>query len=210
MKQFTFVVDVDRCIGCKGCQVACKMENTVALGEGRNKVCTIGPNGTYPDLELYFLPTMCQQCENPSCVQVCPTGACYKREEDGVVLIDQERCIGCGSCRRACPYGMIHPNRELRVSDKCTLCAQLRQAGDTPACVRNCSGSALHYGDIGDPESEVSRLLAQTPPEYIHALRDESGCRPTVRYILRNASWMDVLPQDCVEHSVHRKGGRKA
>lgn len=209
MKQFTFVVDVDRCIGCKGCQVACKMENTVALGEGRNKVCTIGPNGTYPDLELYFLPTMCQQCENPSCVQVCPTGACYKREEDGVILVDQDLCIGCGSCRRACPYEMIHPNKELRVSDKCTLCAQLREVGDTPACVRNCSGGALHYGDINDPNSAVSKLLANIDPQCIHTLQD-FGNHPTTRYILRHDHWVDVLPQDCVEHSAHRKGGRMA
>ena len=209
MKQFTFVVDVDRCIGCKGCQVACKMENCVALGEGRNKVCTIGPNGVYPDLELYFLPTMCQQCENPSCVQACPTGACYKREEDGVILVDQDRCVGCGSCRRACPYQMIRSSRELRTADKCTLCAQLRAVGDTPACVRNCSGGALHYGDINDPDSEVSRLLAETDPQCIYTLRD-LGNRPTVRYILRRDHWVDVLPQDCVEHSAHRRGGKQA
>lgn len=209
MKQFTFVVDVDRCIGCKGCQVACKMENSVALGEGRNKVCTIGPNGTYPDLELYFLPTMCQQCENPSCVQACPTGACCKGEGNGVILVDQDRCVGCGSCRRACPYQMIRSSRELRTADKCTLCAQLRQAGDTPACVRNCSGGALHYGDINDPSSQVSRLLAETNPQCIYTLRD-LGNRPTVRYILRRDHWVDVLPQDCVEHSAHQKGGRMA
>lgn len=209
MKQFTFVVDVDRCIGCKGCQVACKMENCVALGEGRNKVCTIGPNGVYPDLELYFLPTMCQQCENPSCVQACPTGACYKREEDGVILVDQDRCVGCGSCRRACPYQMIRSSRELRTADKCTLCAQLRAVGDTPACVRNCSGGALHYGDINAPSSEVSKLLAETDPQCIYTLRD-LGNRPTVRYILRRDHWVDVLPQDCVEHSAHRRGGKQA
>ncbi len=209
MRQFTFVVDVDRCIGCKGCQVACKLENDIALGEGRNKVCTIGPNGTYPDLELYFLPTMCQQCENPACVQACPTGACYKREADGVILVDQEKCVGCGSCRRACPYDMIRPNRELRMADKCTLCTQLRAAGDTPACVRNCAGGALHYGDLGDPHSEVSRLLAETDPQAVHTLQD-FGNRPTVRYILRRDHWVDVLPQHCVEHSAHRRGGRKA
>ena len=208
MKQMTFVVDADRCIGCKGCQVACKLENTVALGEGRNKVCTIGPNGVYPNLEMYFMTVMCQQCENPTCVQVCPTGDCYKREEDGVIVIDRDRCIGCGSCARACPYERIHMNRELRVADKCDLCAQARAVGDTPACVRNCAGGALHYGDLNDPDSEVSKLLAATDPSHIHTLRDE-GNGPTVRYILRHDTWMDVLPQDCVEHSAHGKGGRR-
>ena len=209
MKQITFVIDADRCIGCKGCQVACKMENVVALGPGRNKVCTVGPTGTYPDLQLYFLTAVCQQCENPACVAVCPTGACYKDGEDGVVRIDKSICIGCGSCRRVCPYGCIQENKELRVSDKCDLCTHLREAGDIPACVRNCPGSALRFGDVSDPDSEVSKLLASTAPEYIHTLRDE-GNGPTVRYILRRADWVDVRPQDCVEHSAHRKGGRKA
>ena len=207
MKQLTFVVDLDRCIGCKGCQVACKLENTVALGEGRNKVCTIGPNGIYPDLQMYFLPVMCQQCENPSCVQVCPTGACYK-DEDGVIQVDQSLCMGCGSCKRACPYEMIHSNKELRVADKCTLCVQARRDGDVPACVRNCSGSAFYYGDVGAPDSEASKLLSATDPSHIHQLRD-FGKVPTTRYILRHDDWVDVLPQDCVEHSAHRKGGRK-
>ena len=209
MKQYTFVIDCDRCIGCKGCQVACKLENTVALGQGRNKVCTIGPSGTYPNLQMYFMAAMCQQCENPACVQVCPTGAIYKDEEDGVIKIDRSLCIGCTSCKRACPYDCINTNKELRVADKCTLCAQLREKGEDPACVRNCSGSALHYGDINDPDSDVSKLLAETDPAHIHTLRD-FGNAPTVRYILRHAEWKDILPQDCIEHSAWKKGGRKA
>ena len=207
MKQMTFVVDMDRCIGCKGCQVACKLENTVALGDGRNKVCTVGPTGSYPNLQMYFMTAMCQECENPSCVEVCPTGACWQ-DEDGIVKIDRTLCMGCGSCMRACPYEMIHMNKELRVADKCDLCASRREEGDTPACVRNCSGSALHYGDLSDPNSEVSRLLAETDPAHIHQLRD-FGNGPTVRYILRNDTWQDVLPQDCVEHSLRRNGGKR-
>ena len=205
MKQLTFVIDCDRCIGCKGCQVACKLQNTVALGQGRNKVCTIGPSGVFPKLEMYFMTTMCQQCAEPACTAVCPTGACWK-DEDGVIKVDRNICIGCGSCRRACPYGCINANKELRVADKCDICSTLREKGEEPACVRNCSGSALHYGDINDPESEVSKLLAQTAPEHIHTLRD-TGCGPTVRYILRHGEWKDVLPQDCIEHSAWKKGG---
>ncbi len=208
MKQFAFVIDCDRCIGCKGCQVACKLQNTVALGQGRNKVCTIGPSGVFPELEMYFMTAMCQQCAEPCCVEVCPTGACYKDTEDGVIKIDRSICMGCGSCRRACPYDCIKANKELRVADKCDICASLRAKGDIPACVRNCSGSALHYGDINDPESDVSKLLGETAPEHIHTLRDE-GNGPSVKYILRHATWKDVLPQDCIEHSAWKKGGRK-
>ena len=208
MKQYTFVIDCDRCIGCKGCQVACKLQNTVALGQGRNKVCTIGPSGVFPNLEMYFMTALCQQCAEPFCVNVCPTGACYKDESDGVIKIDRGLCIGCGSCKRACPYDCINANKELRVADKCDICASLRAKGESPACVRNCSGSALHFGDLNDPESEVAKLLAETASEHIHTLRDE-GNGPTVKYILRHAQWKDVLPQDCIEHSAFKKGGRK-
>jgi len=203
-----FVIDCDRCIGCKGCQVACKLRNTVALGPGRNKVCTVGPSGVFPHLQMYFLPTMCQQCAEPACVEVCPTGACWKDPEDGVIKIDRSMCMGCGSCMRACPYDSIKSNRELRVADKCDLCAAEREKGGVPACVQNCSGSALKYGDLDDPESEVSRLLAATDPEQIYTLRD-TGTGPSVRYILRRDEWKDVLPQDCVEHSAWKGGKEK-
>lgn len=198
MVQNCFVVDLDRCIGCKGCQVACKMENTVALGSNRTTVRAVGPTGSYPDLEMYFLPSMCQQCEEPTCAQVCPTGACYKRSEDGVILIDQDKCIGCLSCQKACPYEANTFNREMRVMDKCTLCSQLRETGEKPACIKNCPGRALMYGDINDPASEISIKLKEAGSENVHSLKD-FGNKPSTRYILRNAKWQDVLPQDAEE-----------
>ncbi|MBV7272601.1 4Fe-4S dicluster domain-containing protein [Clostridium sp. PL3] len=196
MVQNIMVVDLDRCIGCKGCQVACKMENGVALGSSRNKVLTIGPTGTYPELEMYFLPVMCQQCADPACVKVCPTGACYKRSDDGVIVIDKEQCIGCKSCMRACPYEINNFNNEMRVADKCTQCVHLREIGEKPACVKNCSGRSLIFGDINDPESDVSIALKEAGSENVYTLRN-SGNNPSVRYILRNAKWVDVIPQEC-------------
>ena len=194
MKQYAMVVEVDRCIGCNGgCQVACKTENEVALGRSRSTLYHMGPTGVYPDLQMYFLPVMCQQCEAPSCVDVCPTGACYKDEEDGVIRIDQDICIGCQSCRKACPFHANNFNKELRVMDKCTGCAQLREKGEEPVCVKNCSGRALHFGDINDPESEVSRILAENEG-HVYTLKDDNGNHPSGRFILKKQNWIDMLP----------------
>ena len=202
MKQ-GFVIDLDRCIGCKGCQVACKQENGVALGANRTLVRTVGPMGSYPDVQMYFLPTPCQQCADPPCVQVCPTGACWQNREEGVVLIDREQCIGCRSCGEACPYQANTFNQELRVMDKCDTCIAARAQGELPACVRNCAGGALRFGDLDDPESEVSRLLASVPAEKVQSLRD-FGNGPSIRYILRRDKWVDALPQELET----AKGGR--
>ena len=204
MKQYIILADLDRCIGCRGgCQVACKTEHELALGPSRSKLYTMGPTGTFPEIQMYFLPVMCQQCENPACASVCPTGACHKDEADGVVKIDQSLCIGCQSCKRACPYDTIIFNQELRVSDKCNVCESRRENGEEPACVRNCSGRALLYGDINDPESVVSKAIKEAGEEHVYALPD-SGNKPSGRFILRNADWLDVLPQ---EYEKERQGG---
>lgn len=204
MKRNVLVVDLDKCIGCKGCQIACKMENNVPLGSARSRVLVIGPTGSYPNLEMYFMPVMCQQCENPACVNVCPTGACYKDRAAGVVLIDAEKCIGCRGCIRACPYGIPSFNGETRKIDKCTSCMSLQEEGSRPACVKNCSSKALVYGDPDDPDSEVSVLLRETDTDDVHRLRD-AGNHPTVCYVLRKAEWQDILPQECNELEERRR-----
>ena len=194
MSQLAMVVEVDRCIGCKGgCQIACKTEHNIALGRSRSTLYTMGPTGTFPNLEMYYLPIMCQQCENPACTMVCPTGACMKSEEDGVILIDPDVCIGCRGCQNACPFHCNNYNQEMRIMDKCTLCFERRQNGEEPACVRNCAGGALHFGDISDPESEVSKLIAENEG-YVYTLRDISNNKPSNRYILKNAKWISMLP----------------
>ena len=134
MAHYAIVVDLDRCIGCHGCEIACKNENNIALGEYWNKVVERGPFGEYPDLEMYFLPTMCQQCQDAPCVNVCPTGASY-RDADGMVLVDKEKCIGCKYCMMACPYGVRSWNAAESVVEKCTLCAHLSKNGELPMCV---------------------------------------------------------------------------
>ena len=195
MKRNIFVIDLDNCIGCMGCQVGCKMEHNVALGRGRIHVYQVGPWGEYPDLQTYWLPFQCQHCDNPICVKVCPTGASYKDPADGMVRIDKDKCIACERCKLNCPYECNNMNKELRVMDKCTGCFESLKEGEVPACARNCVGKCIHYGDINDPESEVSKLLASVDEKYIFTLENFDN-DPSTRYILRRNDWQAFLPQE--------------
>lgn len=187
------VVDLDKCIGCYSCEVACKQENGIGLGEYWNRVLRMGPYGTFPDLEGYFLPTMCQQCQDAPCVNVCPTGASYRDPETNIVLIDKEKCIGCKYCMMACPYGVRSWSKEENVVEKCTLCKHRTSVGELPICVAICSAEARFYGDLDDPDSDVSKVLAAAGPDAIHSLSN-IGNDPSTKYILssRIASWREV------------------
>ncbi|MDR0310949.1 MAG: 4Fe-4S dicluster domain-containing protein [Acidobacteriota bacterium] len=188
-KQLALVIDLDRCIGCCGCEVSCKQENEVAVDVVWNKVVEQGPYGTFPDVEHYFLPSVCQQCAVPQCVKVCPTGASYINR-DGIVLINREKCLGCKYCIMACPYGVRSFNRETKVVEKCTLCVQLQAVDEKPACVKACAAKARFFGDLGDPDSDASRVLREAGEENVHSLPDV-GNHPKSRYILhpKMAAW---------------------
>lgn len=191
MARNCIVVNLDKCTGCYACEIACKMENNVALGEHWNKVVEVGPFGEYPDITRYKLPSMCQQCADAPCVNVCPTGASY-RDEDGVVLIDREKCIGCKYCMMACPYGVRDWNKETKTVEKCTLCGQLTAKGELPACVKSCAAGARFYGDLDDPESDVSKELARYDESAIHTLEDV-GNGPSTRYIYTFGEWKERI-----------------
>ncbi|MBM7000157.1 4Fe-4S dicluster domain-containing protein [bacterium] len=192
MSRYAIVVDLDHCTGCKGCEIACKNENHLRLGEHWNRLLLCGPYGDFPDLSQYYLPIMCQQCENAPCVEVCPTGASYRDEDTNVVLINQDACIGCQLCMSACPYGVREYDEQENVVKKCTLCKHLTDQGEKPFCVSACSVQCRYYGDLDDPESDASKALA-AKPDAVHILYDE-GNKPATAYLLseKYCVWHDT------------------
>ena len=182
MARNCLVINLDRCIGCYACELACKMENGVDLGHHWNKLYQVEPFGEWPNVSTYWISKQCQQCEDAPCINVCPTGASY-RDEQGRVLIDETSCIGCQLCMDACPYEVRDYNADKGIVQKCTMCKPLVDEGEKPACVKNCCGKARFYGDLDDPDSDVSVELARYGQDCIHHLPD-SGNSPLTAYIL--------------------------
>lgn len=200
-KKLGLVIDLDTCVGCHACAVACKQWNDVGAYGPLNDQDPYGaaPDGAWlnrvhsydvgtPDgdnLTLHF-PRSCLHCENAACVTVCPTGASYKRAEDGIVLVDPDTCIGCKLCAWACPYGAREIDPLDRTMKKCTLCVDrihnpdLPEQDRQPACVQACPTRARHFGDLGDPDSPVSKLVAERGGR---PLAPELGYAPTNRYL---------------------------
>lgn len=175
------VIDTDTCVGCHACVVACKQWNTSGTlgpltdyqpygkepsGVSFNRVRTYEVD-TYPNNKTINMPMSCMHCETAECVTVCPTGASFKREEDGIVLVDQDKCMGCNLCAWACPYGARELDEAEGTMKKCTLCVdriydeRLPEADRQPACVLTCPTGARVFGDLDNPDSEVSRLVRE-------------------------------------------------
>jgi len=152
---YAFVIDIARCIDCRACQVACSVENRVPLSNTRIWVQDLGVQGTYPNLQRTFVPYNCMHCDNPPCTEVCVSGATYKDQQTGLVLVDQDACIGCGFCVDACPYDVRYLDKERGVVDKCNACLQRIEQGLQPACVATCVGDSRHFGDLNDPNSDA-------------------------------------------------------
>lgn len=207
MTHYGFALDGQRCIGCQTCSVACRIENNLPQGTWWNRALTDGgedmdtPAGIFPDVKMSYLTVACQHCENPACVKVCPVGATYRDEETGIVRQDYDKCIGCRMCMSACPYTGVRsfnweepkftidfsvgdadvPSHQKHVVEKCTMCWHRLAKGEEPACVEVCPARARFWGDLDDPDSEVSRLVRER--EHMRLLEDR-GTNPSVYYLV--------------------------
>ncbi len=196
-------VDTERCVGCWSCAVICKSENDVPLGMWWNRVLTDGDGLDTPSVPdgggepgMSWVPLACQHCDDPPCEKVCPTGATFVNDE-GVVLVNADDCIGCRYCMAACPYGvrnfnwgepvrapdfdygMVEP-RPVGTVEKCTLCVHRVAEDQVPSCVWSCPLQARIFGDLNDPDSEVSRAIAS---RHGTRLLEEKGTHPKVYYL---------------------------
>ena len=199
-KKLGLVIDLDTCVGCQACATSCKEWNTGGYSAPLSDLEPYGadPHGAWlnrihgyevtsgENSRTVHFPRSCLHCEEPACVTVCPTGASYKRAEDGIVLVNPDTCIGCKLCSWACPYGAREYDSNHGVMKKCTLCVdriyneKIEPDDRIPACVRACPTGARHFGDLGDPESEVSKLVKQRDG---YALMPETGYKPVNRYL---------------------------
>jgi len=176
--RYGFAIDHRRCIGCHACTVACKQEHGVELGVFRTWVKYI-EQGTFPDARRYFSVLRCNHCDDAPCVEICPVGALYKRE-DGIVDFDPQRCIGCKACLNACPYDALYIDPGSHTAAKCNFCAHRVDSGLKPSCEVVCPTQAILSGDLDDPSSAISQLLASEDTE---VRAPEQGTGPNVFYV---------------------------
>lgn len=196
-KRYGFVIDLSRCIDCRACLVACSVENEVPMNHTRIWVHDLGLQGAFPDLQRTFAPYNCMHCENPPCTEVCVSGATYKDPDNGLVLVDQEACIGCGFCVDACPYNARYLDEARGVVDKCNACAQRLEVGLQPACVATCVGGSRMFGDFNDSNSEVSIALKNARSvQKLDYEKDGHDTDPNIFYINGDVLQSSILPRD--------------
>ena len=180
MARYAMVIDLDKCVGCQACSVACSEEWKVPVGEVRTHIRSTGIVGMFPQLMSVFHVAQCNHCDHPPCILPCPTGATYQAE-NGVVKVDQGLCIGCGYCVEACPYDARYINERTKKVDKCDFCSSRVERGLQPACVNTCTAHAKYFGDLEDPNSFVFTAVYEK-----HAHRIENSLAapgPNVYYL---------------------------
>lgn len=149
MQEVVFLIDLDRCMGCRACEVACKQEHDLPVGLRRIQVIDLGPRRVDGTVCRDFVPLLCFQCSDPHCVAICPAKA-ISQGSSGVLKIDETKCVGCGLCMMACPYGAMGSDPDSSKAGKCDFCASLREKGLEPSCVSHCPGNALSLGEASE------------------------------------------------------------
>ncbi|TCD13520.1 4Fe-4S dicluster domain-containing protein [Oricola cellulosilytica] len=189
-KRYAMLIDLRRCIGCQACTVSCHIENQAPLGKFRTIVSQYEVESLESGNAVQFmLPRLCNHCDNPPCVPVCPVQATYQ-QEDGIVLVDSDRCVGCAYCVQACPYDARFINDRTQTADKCTFCAHRLEAGLLPACVESCVGGARIIGDLNDPGSQISKMVEEYRGELM-VLQPEKNTVPHVFYLGMDERFID-------------------
>jgi Fe-S-cluster-containing dehydrogenase component len=178
MARYGMAIDTRTCVGCMDCVVACKTENDVPEGFNRDWIAYESV-GKFPTLNMEIRSERCNHCDNPPCVTCCPTGASHVSELGGIVLVTHNECIGCKACLASCPYDarFVHPKG---YADKCTFCDHRVREGKDPACVSVCPTHCFVFGDLDDPNSDISRVLASRKA---HPLLPAAGTRPRIYYL---------------------------
>ena len=176
--KYGFIIDNRKCIGCHACTTACKSEHDVAIGVNRTYVKQV-EKGEFPNTRRIFSVMRCNHCSDAPCVEICPVEALYTRD-DGIVDFDNNRCIGCKSCMQACPYDALYIDPDNRTAAKCNYCAHRVEVGRAPACVEVCPEHAIIAGDMENPNTEISQLLAR---EQVIVRKPEKGTKPNLFYI---------------------------
>ena len=195
-KRLGMLLDLSLCIGCNACVVACKYENGVPADKFNTWIESFDVERPDGRIARANVPKQCNHCEDAPCVRVCPTGASYKAE-DGTVQVDPEKCIGCKYCMAACPYQARYQLESGEV-EKCTFCHHRSSQGMLPACVATCVTHARYFGDLNDPDSDISKKLAEKGGEALYA---DLGLNPSVCYI--GLSETNAMPE---ASAVHRGG----
>ena len=198
VKQYVMLADTTRCINCKACVVACRAEWDTPMGYTRDWVKEVELEKADGTPQVMLIPGRCQHCDEAPCIEACPSGAAYKRE-DGIVLQDDAICSGCELCVPACPYEARWLNPATNTITKCTFCQPRVDEGLEPACVQTCVGRALIFGDMNDPESEVSRLLKAK--QWDKLTTDEVNIGPNHYYYTAGKALPDeVMPKQLDHH----------
>ena len=204
-KKYGWVVDVRRCFGCHGCEVACKSENDVPLGNYIRQTIYHDYEKPQGGLARVMVPMACQHCEDAPCIKACPCGALHKGS-GGSVQVNYDTCSGHAACKEACPYGAIYIDPVANQAIKCHNCTHRLDAGLEPPCASTCPSEALYFGDLNDPESSVSKLAKKIELEEgrlgeLETLRPEKETQPRMRFVTD-----DSHPMSAWEPKVPREG----